>query len=166
VGRIYPPRPISLALPAQPILPTAPTCGPTPSAARPVIHPHSAPTFHTLCLYWVGPSCQHNPQPHGSRVGLLPPHCAASSSERPKIQLHKCRRLLLVTSSGRCIKLCALALPSSPRSTAVERQKEREREEDCRRRSPSPAPSVAHHLYPDSPLWRIYIRPCSPLPET
>jgi hypothetical protein len=71
VGRIYPPRPISLALPAQPILPTAPTCGPASSAARSAIHPHSTPAFHTSCLCWVGPSCQHNPQPHRSRARTL-----------------------------------------------------------------------------------------------
>jgi hypothetical protein len=82
----------------------------------------------------VGPCCQHNPQPHGSRVGLLPPHCTTSSSERPKIQPHKCRWLLLVTSSGRCIKLHALALPSSPRSAVVEREIEGERRvEICHR---------------------------------
>jgi hypothetical protein len=134
VARIYPPRPISLALPAQPT---------TSPPLRRHVDPHPQPlsrssalcarVSHFVCPCWVGPSCQHNPQPHGSRVGLLPPHCTASSSERPKIQPHKCRRLLLVTSSGRCIKLRALALPSSLRSAAVEREIEGER-----RRLPPP----------------------------
>jgi hypothetical protein len=126
VGQIYPPRPISLALPAQP---TRPHCADmwTHTLSRSAGHPHSAPAFHTPCPCWVGPSCQHNPQPHGSRIGLLPPRCTTSSSERPKIQPHKCRRLLLVTSSGRCIKLRALVLPSSPRSALVEREIEGER---------------------------------------
>jgi hypothetical protein len=42
------------------------------------------------------------------------PGWAVSSSERPKIQPRKPRRLLLVISSGQCIKFRALALPNSP----------------------------------------------------